>query len=332
MGTKFTRAILLGFGLLQIAAAQPGTVKQIVRGVWFREGDQRSFGHCNNVIVEMQDYLVVVDANYPSGAKAVLEDVKKISAKPIRYVIDTHADADHAYGNSLFTKIGAITIAHEGVLQDMKQYEPQAWQRVAKVRADVRELNEPGPEAPKQTYSRSPYVIEDSSRRIELHNFGWGHTRGDTYVFLPKEKILCTGDAVPDGFHNDPKHSYMHNWPNQVRLARELKFETVLPGHGKPGGRELLDGQIRFLTELYAAVEKEIQAGKTLEQIVTIRNGQPVATSIRLSDASMERYVYHGEGLQPWQMARFPNQVMVTYKEIKAGKPYGEIFGKEPAL
>ena len=44
------------------------------------------------------------------------------------------------------------------------------------------------------------------------------------------------------------------------RLANELKFETVLPGHGKPGGREYLDGQIRFLTELYAAVEKTVNA------------------------------------------------------------------------
>jgi len=324
-------SILLGC-VLQTAFAQPGTVKEVARGVWFREGDQKSFGHCNNIIIEMKDYLVVVDANYPSGARAVIEDVKKLSPKPIKYVIDTHGDADHAYGNSLFTKIGAITIAHVGVLEDMKQYEPQGWQRVAKTRKDVAELNASGPEPPKQTFSKSPYVISDSTRRIELYNFGWGHTRGDTYVFLPKEKILCTGDAVPNGFHNDPKHSYMHNWPNQVRAAEKLDFVTVLPGHGEPGGRELLDGQIRFLTELYAAVQKSIKDGKTLDQIVTMKNGMPIATSIRLSDFSMEHYVYHGEGLQPWQKARFPNQVMVTYKEIKAGKPYGAIFGKEPML
>jgi cyclase len=315
--------------LVPPVAAQPGTIKQIAHGVWFREGDQKSFGHCNNIIIEMTDYLVVVDANYPSGAKAVLDDVKKISSKPIKYVIDTHADADHAYGNSIFAKQGAIIVAHVGVLEDMKQYEPAGWQRVARTRKDVADLHESGPLPPQQTFSKSPYVITDGNRRIELYNFGWGHTRGDTYVFLPREKILCTGDAVPNGFHNDPKHSYMRNWPNQVRLAKELKFETVLPGHGEPGGRELLNGQIKFLTELYAAVEKEVKASKTLDQIVTMKNGYPVATSIKLSDSSMEHYVYHGEGLQPWQISRFPNQVMVTYKEIKAGKPYGEIFGKE---
>ena len=76
-------SILLGC-VLQSVLAQPGTVKEVARGVWFREGDQKSFGHCNNIIIEMKDYLVVVDANYPSGAKAVIEDVKKLSAKPIK--------------------------------------------------------------------------------------------------------------------------------------------------------------------------------------------------------------------------------------------------------
>ena len=49
--------------------AQPGTVKQIVPGVWFREGDLENQGHCNNIIIEMKDYLIVVDANFPSGAR-----------------------------------------------------------------------------------------------------------------------------------------------------------------------------------------------------------------------------------------------------------------------
>jgi cyclase len=322
---------LLLAGASVIAEAQPGTVKQIVPGVWFREGDQRSFGHSNNVVIEMKDCLIVVDANYPSGAQAVINDVKRISAKPIKYVIDTHADPDHAYGNAVFTRIGATTIGHAGMLEDIKQYEPLGWQRVAKVRKDVAGLNMPGPEPPKQTYGSSPYVIEDSTRRVELYNFGWGHTRGDTFVYLPKEKILCTGDAVPDGFHNDPKHAFMGNWASEVRAAKKLDIVTVLPGHGKPGGKELLDGQIRFLTEIYQAVQKAIHEGKTLDQLVTMKNGQPVATSIRLSGATMDRYVYHGEGLQPWQISRFPTQVMVTYKEITMGQPYGEIFAREQA-
>ena len=50
--------------------AKPETVIKITDGVWFREGDLKNLGHCNNIIIEMKDYLIVVDANFPSGAKA----------------------------------------------------------------------------------------------------------------------------------------------------------------------------------------------------------------------------------------------------------------------
>ena len=63
--------------------AVPETVQQIVPGVWFREGDLKDLGHCNNIIIEMNDYLIVVDANFPSGARAALADAKRVSTKPV---------------------------------------------------------------------------------------------------------------------------------------------------------------------------------------------------------------------------------------------------------
>ena len=54
--------------------AEPGEIKLIVPGVWFREGDLANLGHCNNIIIEMNDYLIVVDANFPSGARLTMED------------------------------------------------------------------------------------------------------------------------------------------------------------------------------------------------------------------------------------------------------------------
>jgi glyoxylase-like metal-dependent hydrolase (beta-lactamase superfamily II) len=83
------------------AVAQHGVLKQVVPGVWFREGEME-LSYCNNAVIEIADHLVVVDANYPSGARALIDDIKKISTKPIKYVIDTHADADRAYGDPIF--------------------------------------------------------------------------------------------------------------------------------------------------------------------------------------------------------------------------------------
>src|SRR3954462_14002773 len=90
-------ALCAGFGVLLAAGffvadmgAQPGTLRQIVPGVWFREGDIKELGHCNNIIIEMKDYLIVVDANFPSGAKLAMADAKRVSQKPVKYVFDTH--------------------------------------------------------------------------------------------------------------------------------------------------------------------------------------------------------------------------------------------------
>jgi glyoxylase-like metal-dependent hydrolase (beta-lactamase superfamily II) len=313
-------------GLVPAAQAQPGILKEVVPGVWFREGEPRT-GFCNNTVIEMNDYLIVVDANYPGGARALLNDIPKVSSKPVKYVIDTHHHPDHAYGNPVFTKLGAITIGHIGVIEEMKRYEPQFFQGVVKARKDVAALGLSAPEPPQQTYSESPYVISDGSRRVELHHFGFGHTRGDTFVYLPREKVLCTGDVVVNGPFSDPKHAYMGNWANEIRAAQKLDVEHVLVGHGSVGGKELLAGEIEFFEALYTAVAAAVKDGKTLDEVVTMKDGRPVATTIRLPKHLDDHYVHHGPNLQPWEVSRFPTQVMATYREITEGKPYGEIMG-----
>src|SRR3954471_12886118 len=130
--------------------ANPETVRLIAPGVWFREGDMDQ-GHCNNVIIEMKDYLIVVDANFPSGAKGAMADARRISTKPVKYVFDTHHHGDHLYGNPIWTKAGATTLAYVGVAEELKRYEPKSWLATAKERQDVRELNLPTAEPPKQT-------------------------------------------------------------------------------------------------------------------------------------------------------------------------------------
>src|SRR5436305_15263295 len=127
-----------------IAARSEGkleTIEQVIPGVWFRQGDLDQFGHCNNIVIEMKDYLIVVDANYPSGARATMADIKKVSSKPVRYVFDTHHHGDHAYGNPLCTQAGATTFAYKGVADEMRRYEPARWRADASRRKDVAQLH-----------------------------------------------------------------------------------------------------------------------------------------------------------------------------------------------
>ncbi len=313
LGTFFLGLAALAM-LLPPSEAQPGSVKQIASGVWFREGELMDQGHCNNVLIEMQDYLIVVDANFPSGARAALADAKKVSSKPVRYVFDTHHHGDHAYGNAVWTKLGAITLAHAGVAQEMKRYEPARWKQTAGQRKDVAELNLETAEPPKQTFDKSPYVLSDATRRVEFHFFGWAHTRGDGFVYLPKEKIVCTGDAVVNGPFNYTADAHIGNWTNVIRSVQKLDVERVLPGHGGPGGKEVLAGQAQYFDELRKAVEAAYKDGKKIEDLVTMKDGNPVATSLKLPD-----------GVKNWVGTYAAMQVRDAYEELRQGKPRGDL-------
>ncbi|HUB32926.1 MAG TPA: MBL fold metallo-hydrolase [Bryobacteraceae bacterium] len=261
-------AVLGGLSLfVSRSDANPEVVRLVAPGVWFREGDLADLGHCNNIFIEMKDYLIVVDANFPSGARAAMADARRISPKPVKYVFDTHHHGDHLYGNVLWTRAGATTLAFQGVAEELKRLEPTRWQESAKTRSDVAELNQPGPEPPKQDITENMFLLSDGSRKVEFRHFGWAHTKGDGFVYLPKEQVLCTGDAVVNGPHNATMDANIANWPVVLAAAAKLKVKTVLPGHGSAGGRELITGQAQFMTELYKAVKAGADQGKKLEDI-----------------------------------------------------------------
>ncbi len=312
--------ILSSFAVLAAVAffvaagdAQPGTVKQIVPGVWFREGDIENLGHCNNVIIEMKDYLIVVDANFPSGARLTMEAAKKVSDKPVKYVFDTHHHGDHSYGNAVWTQAGATTLAYKGVSEEMKRYEPKRWQAAAKERQDVADMHSDSVEPPKQTFDKGPFILKDDTREVRFYFFGWAHTRGDGFVYLPKEKVLCSGDAAVNGPYNYAADGNIGNWPKVIAAASKLSIEHVLPGHGGPGGREILEGQSRFMTELHDAVEAAVKQGKKLDDIVK-KNGTKLTASIHLT-----------ESVKNWVGGDFGDQVRDAYEEITQHKPHGDI-------
>jgi glyoxylase-like metal-dependent hydrolase (beta-lactamase superfamily II) len=316
-----------GFAILAAMAflaprteAQPGQVKLITPGVWFREGDLAGLGHCNNIIIEMQDYLIVVDANFPSGALLALETARRISPKPVKYVFDTHHHGDHAYGNPIWTQAGATTLAYVGVAEEMKRFEPARWLAAAKERPDVAALHLVAPEPPQQTFDKSPFILKDSSREVRFYFFGWAHTRGDGFVYLPKDKVLCTGDAAVNGPYNFTADANVGNWPKVVHAAQTLTTQYVLPGHGPPGGPEILEGQAKFMTELRRAVDAAIRQGKKIEDVVppgttTVYGNVVPATTTLTLPASVNN----------WIGPFLPAQVRDTWEEIAQRKPHGDI-------
>jgi glyoxylase-like metal-dependent hydrolase (beta-lactamase superfamily II) len=255
--------VILCFGALEAKARAP---EPIAPGVWFLPGDSTK-GYSNTTVIEMRDYLIVVDANYPGRAHELLGLIPSLSPKSIRYVFDTHAHGDHSYGNSVWTKAGATTIAFSGVAGEMDRWEPTRWQAAKAKRPDVQATGEDNVERPKISITKDRYVLRDDTREVDLLFLGWGHTPGDGYVWLPRERILCTGDAAVNGPRNKLADASIFAWPEVLDRALALHPEHVLPGHGPQGGIEILTGQQRFLRDLYAAVNVQVRAGKSLSEI-----------------------------------------------------------------
>jgi glyoxylase-like metal-dependent hydrolase (beta-lactamase superfamily II) len=312
--------VCAGFGALLVTAffvteggAQPNSVKKIADGVWFREGDMKQ-GHSNNTIIEMKDYLIVVDANFPSGARLAMADAKKLSPKPVKYVFITHHHGDHDYGSAVWTASGATTFAYKAVVEEMNRYEPARWRSEAKSRKDVADLHLDAPERPRQTFDKSPYILKDSTREVQFLFFGWAHTRGDGFAWLPKERVLCTGDASTNGPYNNTADGNIGNWPAVMAEAEKLHPQYVLPGHGPSGGAELLTGQANFMVELRKAAAQAVAQGKKLEEVVTLKDGNPVATSLTLPAS-----------VQHWVGNSLPTQAMNAYNEVSFKKPAGDV-------
>src|SRR5438093_7111637 len=235
---------------------------------YFHEGDLKGHGHCNNGWIIFEDYVLVIDGNFPSGAQEIIPKIKALTDKPIRFVFDTHHHGDHAYGNQTWVENGATPVAHIGVIEEMKKYEtgyyggqPGRWEKSAKDRPDVAASKL---KPPSVLYEKN-MIFDDGKHRVELLYFGVAHTHGDGFAWLPKEKILFTGDACVNGPYNFVGDGNIEQWVKTLELAKKLGAKTICPGHGPIGTGNILEDQQAYFVELRKQVKK--YAGKKPEEV-----------------------------------------------------------------
>jgi len=244
-------------------------VVEIAPGVFFRYSSISAtdpkvpFGGSNNIWIVFKDYVVVVDANFPKEAADVIADIRKTTKKPIKYVLDSHHHGDHAYGNCIWAKEGAKIVAHKSCDRLLKTNGPMAWEMAGKERKDIRDNELKTPDISFD----DKFVVDDGEQRVEFIHMGHCHTAGDAAAYLPKHKILCTGDACVNGSFNFMGHSNSASWIQNLTRMEKLDIDVVCPGHGKPVGKELLGKQKRYFQDLRAEVQKGIDAKKSLDEI-----------------------------------------------------------------
>ncbi|MEZ5354277.1 MAG: MBL fold metallo-hydrolase [Bryobacteraceae bacterium] len=265
--------------LIYAAADTRGAVRELAPGVYVRMGDRTRNQPANCGWVVFQDYVVVIDANFPWGAREILAEIKKTTNKPIRYVFNTHYHGDHAYGSSVFTDQGAAIVCSQACGEESRTKGQKAWD--ANTASGEFSLKPYKLAHPAITFGQS-MAFDDGTHRIELSLVGPGHSRGDSVAYLPKEKILFTGDlAVNWNFGNnfadaDADHA---NWLRALDRMSLWDVRTLVPGHGALGAMPELRAQAAYLKAVMDAVTAGIEAGKTPEQIAAMDfSAHPIAT------------------------------------------------------
>ena len=296
------RMIMLWVLFAGVAYGQINQVQKIAPDVYFHEGNLKGKGHCNNGWVVFEDYVLVIDGNFPSGAKEVIPKIRAITDKPIRFAFDTHHHGDHAYGNQVWVENGAVPVAHEGVMREMQKYEPARWNDTAQGRKDVAESKL---KLPTLLYT-NVMIFDDGKHRVELLHFGVAHTRGDGFAWLPNEKILFTGDACVNGPYNFMGDGDSEHWVKTLEGAKKLGAKTICPGHGPLGTGDLLDDQQKYFVELRKQVKR--LARKPPEQVKAAT--EDIRAALK-KDSQIARYA--GDSL--------PAQVEKVYREM-GGKPF----------
>jgi cyclase len=244
-------------------------VREVAPGVYFRYASISAtdksvpFGGCNNVWVVFKDFVAVIDANFPKEAGDVLEAIRKTTDKPVRYVLDTHHHGDHAYGNAVWAKAGAKIVGQTHCARLLRVNGPKQWEEAARGRKDIAGSELKTVDVPFD----EEHVLDDGTQRVEFRHLGHAHTAGDAVAYLPKHKILCTGDACVNGAFNFMGHSDSASWVRCLEKMERLDVRLVCPGHGPLAGPEVIGRQKRYFQELRAQAKKGLDAGLALADI-----------------------------------------------------------------
>jgi glyoxylase-like metal-dependent hydrolase (beta-lactamase superfamily II) len=250
----------------------------------------------SSFIVNDEDVIVVDDHVSPAAAWVLLEEIKTVTNKPVRTVINTHFHFDHAHGNQIFDPTVQI-IGHEftrrmllnnsiamplyqnyltgmpAQIEGLKKQIASATDPAAKAKLhtqlQVTENNlasqkELKPTPPNTTLT-TQLALFRGKREIQVRFLGRGHTAGDVVVYLPNEKVVMTGDFLTAGLSN-MSDSFPNEWADSLDALKKLDFDTVLPGHGDAfTDNAKIDYFQAYLRDVWSEVSRLKQQGVSAE-------------------------------------------------------------------
>ena len=249
-------------------AAKKITFDRLSQSCWAftTEGDP------NTGVIVGDDGVMVIDAQAtPLMAREVIRRIRKITSKPIRYVVLTHYHAVRVLGASAYKAEHIIAseptleLIRERGEQDMKS-EIGRFPRLFRGAHTI-----PGLTWPTLTF-RGDLTLMLGKLEVRISQPGPGHTKGDTIVWVPSQRVLFSGDLVEyeAGIYTGDAH--LEEWPGTLEKLRALKPKALVPGRGPalttPATCErAIDFTQQFIRGLYACARQGVKQRKSLKDV-----------------------------------------------------------------
>ncbi len=206
-----------------------------------------------SMFVVTNEGVIVADPINADLASSMMNEIREITDKPIKYLIYSHNHWDHISGGKIFKDAGATVVSHSETKEHL--------------------IPNPNVVMPDQTWTGDRFDIRLGGKTVELYYYGANHGSGMTVFYLPDEKILFTADLVVPkrvAFMFMPDFS-PQNWIRSLKEIEKLEFETALFGHDIPTGtKKDVVLQREYLEDLTMAVGKAMQSGDMMLQSVSL--------------------------------------------------------------
>jgi cyclase len=245
---------LLALATLGEAQAPSYRLDKIADGVFLAVPAAAAHGAENiPVIVTDQDVVLVGSHFAPAAARTLIEQLKTVTDKPVRFIVNTHYHPSQNAPKDVYPA-GVEIIGHELARRTLL-FDAQARPRPSNSADTMPTLG--------MTTRLSLYR---GDREIRILYLGRGHSDSDLLVFLPKEHILCSGELLV-GVLPDMSDANIGHWVSTLELLKTIDFQTVLPGRGVPfTGKDKASALQSYLRDVLAQTTNLLNSGVSVEE------------------------------------------------------------------
>jgi len=289
-----TCLLILGFTIVSGYAEEDAQLVRLTDDIFARIVNPNGNAVGNAGFIVLGRGVLVFDTHFtPEAGRQLMDDIRSVTSKPVRYVVNSHYHPDHTHGNQAFPE--ADIIAVKGTREDILEKDLPSFNRTIRVTTSQIEgmrkaaSKETDPDRLEvilhQIQTRDDYLgtlsqlkitapvvvpddymsIRDGPKEIRIQFLGPGHTDSDTILYIPSDRIVFCGDLFFKDAIPNIQDAEILKWMETLKKILQLDADRFVPGHGLVGNRHDVEIFLNYFENLRDLVEPYVTGGEGVE-------------------------------------------------------------------